>query len=134
MLRVAHSILLVNQKYVLQLRDDIPTIPVPGKWSLFGGGLKKGESPEVGVAREIKEELCLSPENFQFLWNYEKMHETGTMASYYFFEADITPLWGQHQLMEGQAVRCFNFKELDALDIPPFVRKILIRHNTEKST
>lgn len=131
MLRIAHSIIMVGQKYALQHRDNKPSIPVPGKWSLFGGGLNEGEPPEVGVAREIKEELCLSPENFRFLWSYKRKRETGPLAEYFFFVADVTQLWDQHQLMEGQATRCFDFKELDALDIPPFIQEILLRHHTE---
>ncbi len=131
MFRVAHSILLVNQRYVLQLRDNNPAIIAPGKWSLFGGEINEGEAPEVGVVREIKEELCLSLESFRFLWNYERKNESGTLTSYFFFEADVTNIWEQHQLMEGQAVQCFYFKELDALDIPPFIQKILFRHHAE---
>ena len=72
MFKVAHSILLVNKKYVLQLRDNKPKLLASGKWSLFGGEINEGEAPEVGIVREIKEELCLSPENFRFLWNYKK--------------------------------------------------------------
>jgi ADP-ribose pyrophosphatase YjhB (NUDIX family) len=129
MFKVVHSILMVNQRYLLQLRDNKPTILAPGKWSLFGGELNNSEAPEVGIAREIKEELCLSPENFRFLWNYKRRNEAGTQTSYFFFEADVTHLWGQHRLMEGQAAGCFDFKELDALDIPLFIQKILFRHH-----
>ncbi|MDC1153371.1 NUDIX domain-containing protein [Nitrospinaceae bacterium] len=131
MFKVAHAILLVNKKYVLQLRDNKPKLIASGKWSLFGGEINEGEAPEVGIVREIKEELCLSLENFRFLWNYERKNDLGTLTSYFFFEADVTHLWKQHQLMEGQAARCFDFKELSALDIPPFIQKILFRHHTE---
>jgi 8-oxo-dGTP pyrophosphatase MutT (NUDIX family) len=132
MLEVAHAILLVNNHYALQLRDNKPTIAVPGQWSLFGGGLEKGEDPLVGIAREIKEELCLSPTNFNFLWDYRRLHETGTMAHYCFFEADVTRLWEQHKLMEGQATQYFCFNDLKSLDIPPFIQEILQRHHAER--
>jgi ADP-ribose pyrophosphatase YjhB (NUDIX family) len=132
MLKIAQAILLVDSDYVLQLRDDKPTIPVPGKWSLFGGGGEKGEDPLCGIKREIEEELCLYPEKFQFLWSYKRLHETGTMAKYHFFEADVTPFWGQHKLMEGQAAKCFSFKGLKSLDMSPFIQEILNRHHTEK--
>lgn len=131
MFRVAHSILLANKRYVLQLRDDNPAILAPNKWSLFGGEINTGEAPEVGVAREIKEELCLSPENFRFLWNYERRNDSEVLTSHFFYEADVTHIWEQHQLMEGQAAGCFYFKELSALDIPPFVQEILFRHHAE---
>ncbi len=131
MLEIAHAILLVNNLYALQLRDDKPTIPVPGKWSLFGGGIEKGELPLDGIMREIEEELCLCPAKFKFLWSYKRLHETGPMASYYFFEADVTHLWEQHRLMEGQAAQYFSFKDLKGLDIPPFIQEILHRHHAE---
>lgn len=132
MLEIAHAILLVNNHYALQLRDNKPTIPVPGKWSLFGGGVEKGENPLGGVMREIKEELCLSPTIFHFLWDYRRLHETGAMANYYFFEADVTHLWAQHKLMEGQAAQYFSFNDLKDLDIPPFIQNILQRHHAER--
>src|SRR3989304_2400809 len=55
---IAHAILLVDGAYVLQLRDDIPGIPARGIWSLFGGALEEGETPEAGL-REISEERGL---------------------------------------------------------------------------
>src|SRR3972149_5429926 len=55
---IAHAILLVDGAYALQLRDDIPGIPARGIWSLFGGPLEEGETPEAGL-REISEERGL---------------------------------------------------------------------------
>jgi len=128
MLKIAQAVLMVNNHYVLQLRDNKLDILAPGMWSLFGGGLKKAEDPRLGVAREIKEELCLAPLNFLFLWNCQRIHETGSLVHYSFFEADITHLWGKHKLMEGQAAQYFSFNELNNLDIPPFIRKVLQKH------
>ena len=132
MLKIVHAILLVNNHYALQLRDNKPTIPVPGKWSLFGGAVEDGEDPLCGVKREIEEELCLRPAKFLFLWDYRRLHETGVMAKYHFFEADVTLLWEQHKLMEGQAAQYFNFKDLKGLDMPPFIQEILHRHYTKR--
>lgn len=39
----AHAILLVSGNYVLQLRDDKPTISARGQWSLFGGWGEKAK-------------------------------------------------------------------------------------------
>ncbi|HLZ67883.1 MAG TPA: NUDIX domain-containing protein [Aliidongia sp.] len=44
-------------RYLLQLRDDKPTIHMPGHWALFGGSLEPGEPPAAGMARELEEEL-----------------------------------------------------------------------------
>ncbi|NMG61182.1 NUDIX hydrolase, partial [Geitlerinema sp. P-1104] len=34
---VAIAILHQNGRYLMQLRDDIPTIVYPGQWTFFGG-------------------------------------------------------------------------------------------------
>ena len=43
----------------------------PDKWGLFGGGLERAETSEEGLLREIEEELCITPKNYQFLGRYE---------------------------------------------------------------
>ena len=54
---VAIAILPCDGKFLMQLRDNIPTILYPGVWGLFGGHLEAGETPEVAVEREILEEI-----------------------------------------------------------------------------
>jgi 8-oxo-dGTP pyrophosphatase MutT (NUDIX family) len=46
-------------RYLVQLRDPIPTIFFPDHWGCFGGALEPGESYERGLARELAEELRL---------------------------------------------------------------------------
>jgi 8-oxo-dGTP diphosphatase len=55
---VAICLLYREQKLLMQLRDDIPTILYPGLWGLFGGHIEAGETPEVAVVREIAEEIA----------------------------------------------------------------------------
>jgi 8-oxo-dGTP pyrophosphatase MutT (NUDIX family) len=57
MIVVALAILEQDGRFLMQLRDDIPTILYPGVWGLFGGHLEKGEDPEIGLKREVKEEI-----------------------------------------------------------------------------
>lgn len=54
---VSIVILYQNDQYLMQLRDNIPHIAAPGCWGLFGGHLELGETPEVALVREIKEEI-----------------------------------------------------------------------------
>ena len=54
---VAIAILPYDGKFLMQLRDNIPTILYPGLWGLFGGHIEAGETPEVAVEREIFEEI-----------------------------------------------------------------------------
>lgn len=54
---VSMAILYQDEKFLMQLRDDIPTILYPGCWGLFGGHLEPGETPEAGLKREVQEEI-----------------------------------------------------------------------------
>ena len=54
---VALAILHRDDRFLMQLRDDKPGILYPGVWGFFGGHMEPGETPEVGVVRELEEEL-----------------------------------------------------------------------------
>lgn len=56
-IEVAIAILPYEGKFLMQLRDNIPTILYPGLWGLFGGHMEAGETPEIAVEREILEEI-----------------------------------------------------------------------------
>lgn len=55
--QVAITILYQDDKYLMQLRDNIPTIAAAGCWGLFGGHLEADETPEMALLREVKEEI-----------------------------------------------------------------------------
>ncbi|HWG78581.1 MAG TPA: NUDIX domain-containing protein [Stellaceae bacterium] len=44
-------------RYLMQLRDDKPTILLPGHWALFGGTVDAGETAAEAMRRELVEEL-----------------------------------------------------------------------------
>jgi 8-oxo-dGTP diphosphatase len=68
---VAIAILYRDGKFLMQLRDNIPTILYPGYWALFGGHIEPGETPEIAVKREILEEIGYDlPANFAFFGHY----------------------------------------------------------------
>ncbi|GAC1490893.1 MAG: NUDIX hydrolase [Chamaesiphon sp.] len=58
---VAIAILHRDGKFLLQLRDNIPSIVYPGCWALFGGHLELGETPEDALNRELMEEIGYIP-------------------------------------------------------------------------
>ncbi|MBI3506702.1 MAG: NUDIX domain-containing protein [Proteobacteria bacterium] len=53
-------------RYVLQLRDDFPWIWFPGCWGLFGGAIDAGEDPMDAARREVREEIGVEPERFDY--------------------------------------------------------------------
>jgi 8-oxo-dGTP diphosphatase len=67
---VAIAILCHQGKFLLQLRDDIPSIIHPGTWALFGGHLELGETPEQGLQRELLEEISYAPPAVKLFGKY----------------------------------------------------------------
>src|SRR5213592_4872095 len=55
----AALLVLEDERYLLQLRDDIPNIWYPGHWGLFGGAVDAGEDEITALRRELREELEL---------------------------------------------------------------------------
>ena len=68
--RVAIAILQYQDKFLMQLRDDIPTIVHPGVWTMFGGHLEINEQPEIGVCRELQEEIGYVPQEISHFQTY----------------------------------------------------------------
>ncbi|MBU6230492.1 MAG: NUDIX hydrolase [Cyanobacteria bacterium REEB459] len=58
---VAVAILYQDDRFLLQLRDDIPGIAYPGQWGFFGGHLEPGETPLLALGRELHEEIGYQP-------------------------------------------------------------------------
>ncbi len=54
---VAMALLYHQNCFLMQLRDDKPSILYPGHWGLFGGHLEAQETPQQGLIREVHEEI-----------------------------------------------------------------------------
>jgi len=67
---VAIAILYQGDRFLLQLRDDIPSILYPGYWAMFGGHLEPGEHPDDGIRRELLEEIGYAPPHLQLFEYY----------------------------------------------------------------
>ena len=65
---VALAMLQRDDRWLLQLRDDIDTIIYPGHWGLFGGHLDPGETPVQALMRELQEEIDWAPVTPPPLW------------------------------------------------------------------
>jgi len=71
---VAIAILHQNDRYLMQLRDDIPGIFYPGQWALFGGHIELGESADAAIQRELFEEIGHAPPGLTKFRCYKDNH------------------------------------------------------------
>ena len=67
----AGAILYREDKILLQLRDEKQRVRNPGKWGIFGGGIKRGESPQKAIIRELKEELEIDVKDIDLILKTE---------------------------------------------------------------
>lgn len=129
----AHAVLLLSADYVLQLRDNKPTIAETGKWSLFGGKIKMGETPLETIRREVHEELSIKPAEYIYLWFTDRyLPFYKTYIRIWFFASDVTKIWSNHKLREGEKVKVFRFEELCNLDMPEVIRLTLKRFHRNR--
>ena len=73
LLQAVKAVIYQDGKFLLQHRDNDPTIFHPGKWGLFGGSVDKGETLEEALVRELKEEINWSPDlsHHKLLFGFE---------------------------------------------------------------
>ncbi|MEL4894835.1 NUDIX hydrolase [Crocosphaera sp. Alani8] len=104
---VALAILHQDGRFLMQLRDNIPTIIYPDRWGFFGGHLEDGETPEVGVKREVLEEISYSLENPIFFGRYDDEE-----ALRYIFHAPLTVSIQELILGEGADLELVSPKDV----------------------
>jgi 8-oxo-dGTP diphosphatase len=122
------AILTVGRRYALQLRDNRPGIAEPGRWSLFGGVMRRGEHPGQAIRRELHEELHLRVDDLAELWRvryYSSFHRA--VARVVVFTGDVTENWERHRLGEGQRAELFTVDRVPSNTVP-IARALLERH------
>lgn len=69
------SILLENTEgeILLLLRDNRSTLTCPNQWTLIGGKVEDGETPEMAARRKLEEETGLKTE-LSFWKRYDREH------------------------------------------------------------
>jgi 8-oxo-dGTP pyrophosphatase MutT (NUDIX family) len=96
LINVAVAILYRENKFLMQLRDNIPNIIAPGCWALFGGHIEAGETPEIAVQREVMEEIGYELTAFSQFGIYSDQK-----AVRYVFQAPLLVPLNQLVLSEG---------------------------------
>ncbi|RFS14100.1 NUDIX domain-containing protein [Emticicia sp. C21] len=90
-----------NDKLLIYLRDDKPTISYPNHWDLFGGIIEDGETPEQALLREIKEEIGVDLHTYSKFKEYIGDNESKPNKKYVFYSR-INYLPEELILNEGQ--------------------------------
>ena len=100
---------LDSPAFLMQLRDDIPDIPCPGKWGLFGGHLDPDETPEDCIHRELVEEIG---HDIPHLEPYRVVEEARLVRHMYY--GILTVPVEDLVLGEGMDLKLITLRELEA--------------------
>ncbi len=109
-------------RYLMQLRDDLPTVNMAGNWGLFGDWSEPGESAEQAMRRELVEELDFVPDGLDWFTEMaylvpgvgrSPLHKT-------FFAAPIVPADRDRMTLQEGVEMCL-FAALDLLALPNVV-------------
>jgi 8-oxo-dGTP diphosphatase len=100
---------------LMLLRDDRPDISYPNHWSLAGGRVERGESPEKAAHRELLEEIGVDLD--LSLWKrYDRQHPPLIVDQHIYLGKIDLPLESL-TLGEGQSMRFFKQHEMKGLKI-----------------
>ena len=111
--KVVKAVIHKEGKFLLQLRDNIPSISYPNCWALFGGGVDEGESLIEALQRELTEELGWSPKAFVYL-NEVRNTLHSCSITHYLAECEVST--EQLRLGEGSDMKWFTVPEISRLD------------------
>ena len=101
-----------EDRILLQFRDRI-NIYNSGGWGPFGGQINQNETSEMGITREINEELSINLEDFEFL--FKNKHPEGEV---YVFKSEIKKNQIKNiSLSEGRGFGLFYRDEIPHLKI-----------------
>lgn len=138
MRRTATAVICFNDKIFFFQRDNIPTIPDPGKWQMPGGYVEENETPDEAVRRELIEEASYCPRQLTLIGTRKTdVVETSVYWSYV-SEKEISNFkLGED---EGQDIKFMTIDEALTLDLTNPVKyylqsfgKIISKHLADRT-
>lgn len=115
---VCALIILEDDRYLLQLRDQRADIFYPWHWGLFGGAVDEGEDPINALYRELDEELNLEARNAILFTRLDIDLKSMGLSKIYriFYEVTLTNAdLSSLVLREGTMMKTFYPKEIFSL-------------------
>ncbi len=126
MKRIAQILLLDRQnRLLIYLRDDKPSIPFPNHWDFFGGHLEDGETPEEALVRETKEELGIDLKDWNFFQTYLCPQGDVYLNTKYIYWARINSSPEELTLYEGQRLKSISVEEREQIKFANILGRIL---------
>lgn len=112
-----------DNKILLLKREDNKNIWMPNKWSLVGGAIEKGESPEQACKREIKEETGLDIDDLIDCFTIQRHEDSieSLFAARYDGEPTDIQLNG-----ENTNYGWYDISEIEYLDTVPHLMEYIV--------
>lgn len=108
-------IVLDDNRYLMQLRDDKPGIFYPDHWGLFGGAVDQGEHAEEALRRELLEELQLEAGVLRFFtrmdFDFSRLGAGKVYRIYFELRLPAAKLSGL-RLGEGRLMQAFDLADI----------------------
>jgi 8-oxo-dGTP pyrophosphatase MutT (NUDIX family) len=136
-LHIVSAVLFTSDgRYLLQLRDDKPGLPLRDHWAFFGGEVDPNEAPKDAIIREVEEELTYHPNNCR--WFHEAVyvlplhHRNIVRKAYYLIEIKPEEV-SSMVLCEGSDLKLWSVTEILALDrVAPWDLSVVLLHSREE--
>ncbi len=110
---VAVAILYQGNQFLLQLRDDIPTIIYPGHWAFCGGHLDPGEDADTAVRRELQEEIGHIPLSLELYQRTIGPTQDNKRILRNFYHGPLTVPVASLEINEGQELALCSITDID---------------------
>lgn len=122
------EIIFENDKgeILLYLRDNKPGIPFPHYWDLIGGHVEEGETPEVALVREVKEELNIDLSEFTFYKKFECLAGDAYPNIKYVYSGHIDLPIEEITLLEGERPQFFKREEIPNVKFANILKSIVM--------
>ncbi|OHA15886.1 MAG: hypothetical protein A3G52_03320 [Candidatus Taylorbacteria bacterium RIFCSPLOWO2_12_FULL_43_20] len=108
------------QVFLQKRGGDAPRFP--GYFGFFGGGMEEGESPENALVREIKEEMDIDIESYNFFGTYDYGDDVNHIFT---LEVDDN-FENKVNILEGEYGKFFGEKDLAGLKIVEIDKLVLL--------